>query len=152
MSDLCPVYAPFFGAMVGFLGRSGCFGRETLIHPFYVALDCRVAPAPSCLHVRLLRYRISSYPAFDTYPRHWSEASFFSFRIARLPLAIPAMTTFYLATYDFTLQLWDRKVWCWHFSHVCVTTGSHDEELRSRRHGWYHRCECLYASQTEKTI
>ena len=38
MSDLCPVYAPFFGAMVSFLGRSGSFGRETLIHPFYVAI------------------------------------------------------------------------------------------------------------------
>ena len=38
MSDLCPVYAPFFGAMVSLLDRSGSFGRETLIHPFYVAI------------------------------------------------------------------------------------------------------------------
>jgi len=38
MSDLCPVYAPFFGAMVRFLGRSVCFGQETLIHRFYVAV------------------------------------------------------------------------------------------------------------------
>ena len=151
MSDLCPVYAPFFGAMVRFHDHSGSFVREPLIHPSFL-FDCRVVPVPSCLHVRLLRCRISSYPAFDTYPRYWSEASFFSFRIAHLPLSIPPITTSTFATYDFTPQLWDRKGWCWHFSHVCITTGSYDEEHRSRRHGWYHRCECLYARRTETMI
>lgn len=75
-----------------------------------------------------------------------------SLRIAHLPLAIAPITAFYFATYDLTPQLWDRKGWSWHFSHVCITTGSYDEELRSCRHGWYHRCECLYARRTKTMV
>src|SRR5579863_9220667 len=57
MSDLCPVYAPFFGAMVRFRGRSGSFRQETLIHPFYPAIllqGCTSAIVFTCTSFALL--------------------------------------------------------------------------------------------------
>ena len=113
MSDLCPVYAPFFGAMVSFttsfirspdmtsspstLGLYQC-------HRVYVYVFSRSLVSP---------YLINSFPGigarqvfFDESPR-----DFTTFTIAALnPQLI-----------DFVPQLWDRKIWCWHFSHGCVT-------------------------------
>jgi hypothetical protein len=40
--------------------------------------------------------------------------------------ATRVFTTFAIAAsnpqlIDFAPQLWDRKVWCWHFGHGCIT-------------------------------
>ena len=48
MSDLCPVYAPFFGAMVSFTADSYEMPRYDLF-----AVYTRVVPVPSCLRVCL---------------------------------------------------------------------------------------------------
>ena len=147
MSDLCPVYAPFFGAMVSFHGRSGIFGRETPIDSFYAAglHQChRVYMYVFCIIVYPLHPGLTHIPGIGAR----QVSSLLESRVCRLQS--PQLPYFNFATYDFTLQLWNRKVWCWHFSHVCITTGSHDEELGSRRHGWYHRCEWHYTRPTEK--
>ena len=63
MSDLCPVYAPFFGAMVGLGNRTRNFGRKALTRRFSPSSTRRVVPVPSCLHVCPLRCRPYFYPS-----------------------------------------------------------------------------------------
>jgi hypothetical protein len=99
MSDLCPVYAPFFGAMVRSHGRSDSFVRETLIRPFYPHLfDCRVVPVPSCLHVRLLRCVYLLTPLLTHVPGIGAR-QVSSLRIACLPLHFTLQLTTLLRSY-----------------------------------------------------
>ena len=59
---------------------------------FLPSSTCRVAPVPSCLHVRLCAIIYLS-ARLDIYTRYRSEASFFLFVLARLPPAIAANTS-----------------------------------------------------------
>jgi hypothetical protein len=147
MSDLCPVYAPFFGAMVSLHTHTGNFGRKTLIRRLLPSSTCRAVPVPSCLHVCLLRCRLSFYPYSHIYQVS-ERGKFLPFYFRASSARNCRKDLLEHTTYGFAPQLWDRKIWCWHFSYGCITTGSHDEERRSCHHGWYHRRECLYPSRT----
>jgi hypothetical protein len=139
MSDLCPVYAPFFGAMVSFV--------TNLRDPISNSLPqgCTSAIVFTCMSLPL------SYIALflNPYSRYWSKASSLASRVF-MAFATGALNPKLIV--DFALQLWDRKIWCWHFSHGCIKAGSHDEERRSCHHGWYYRREFLHATCTVTAV
>jgi len=56
VTELCPVYAPFFGALVGIRLS------EVRLQPLTNIVDTRAAPLPSCSLVRrLLQFVLLSY-------------------------------------------------------------------------------------------
>jgi len=113
MSDLCPVYAPFFGAMVSFTTN---FMRspDTTVSSFSIGLY-------QCYRVYVYAFSrcLASLYLINLFHRYWSKVSFF----VEAPRVFTAFAIAALnpQLIDFTPQLWDRKIWCWHFSHGCIT-------------------------------
>jgi hypothetical protein len=137
MTDLCPVYAPFFGAMVSStIVLCKIPGFIYLVSPSQGCTSAIVFTCTSYSRSRASRCLLST-------PYQVSERGKSCCLLIRARL--PDCTTFLIGTGTcnscFPLQLWDRKIWRRNFSHGCTTTGSHDEKRCSRHHGRYHSRE-----------